>query len=214
MMKLRQEMIRLSPQNRLYQLDRPIIALTGGIATGKSTVSKILRSKGYSIIDADQLVKTIYEKDETKNFIKENVPSSWENNQINFSLLRHAFFQDKDLKNKIEKFIYSHLPQTFLESAKRIQNQNFYIYDVPLLYEKHLEEKVDASILVYTNRETQLQRLMARDGSPQDLANKILDQQLDIEVKKRKADFVISNLGSTEDLKKEVDTILNKILEF
>jgi dephospho-CoA kinase len=213
MKQLDPKFIRLTPKNRLYQLEKPIIALTGGIATGKSTVSKILQNDGYTIIDADQLVKSIYEKEQTKKFIKENVPLSWENDKINFPKLREAFFQNKELKNKIEQFIYSNLPDAFISASKDIQNQDFYIYDVPLLYEKNLEGKVDLVILIYADRKTQLQRIITRDGSTSELANKILDQQIDIDEKKKKSDFVIENVGSMENLTHEIQKNLSQILK-
>ena len=212
MKSLKPDFIELSPEKRLYGLEKPIVALTGGIATGKSTVTKILEKKGFSVIDADLLIKKIYQKNETKEFIKLNYPAVWQNNEINFKDLRQLFFKDQKIKAKIEAFLYIHLSASFKEEAARIQSQNFFIYDVPLLFEKELQSKVDVSVLVYAPRTIQRARLIDRDGHVEVMANTILDSQIDIEEKKIKADFIIDNSNTLVELVAEVELFLNQIL--
>ncbi len=77
---------------RLYHIDIPIIGLTGGIATGKSTVSKMLIENGLPLICADSLVKEIYKDNEAKAFIRNLVPDAIINDEINFPALREHFF--------------------------------------------------------------------------------------------------------------------------
>jgi dephospho-CoA kinase len=203
---------RLTPSERLYQLDSPIIGLTGGIASGKSTVVKLMKSRGLKVIDADQLVKTIYQQDETKNFIQSNYPEAWHQGAIDFSKLRELFFQDAKTKQAIESHIYSKLPEAFKAAAPSLTEQRFYLYDVPLLYEKGLDSRFDLTIVVYAPREMQLARLLSRDNNELELANKILNQQMDIEEKKIKADFVIDNSAQLSSLAAEVDSLLLQIL--
>lgn len=212
MMRLKSELTKLSPQNRLYQYDRPIIALTGGIATGKSTVTKLLKNKGLSIIDADQLVKTIYATQEAKDFIRSTVPEGIAHNEINFKKLRERFFQDKAVQSHVEKFIYQRLPDAFRKATSEISGQDFYLYDVPLLFERKLDPLVDVKIVVYAPRHLQLARLISRDGSEEEIGNRILDQQMDIEEKKEKADFIVNNSGSMTELSAEVEELLRKII--
>lgn len=211
-MRLNPDFIRLTPENRLYQYKLPVIAITGGIATGKSTVTSLLEKEGLKIIDADQLVKSIYATQEAKEFIKENYPECMSHNDINFKKLRELVFSKIEVKQKIENFIYLRLPKAFSEAASKISGQDFYIYDVPLLFERKLDHLVDQIIVVYAPRNVQLARVIDRDGSKQETANKILDQQMDIEEKKGKADFIINNSGTLEELSAEVDELLRKIL--
>ena len=213
MIRLKKKFAKLAPAQRLYQYEKPVVALTGGIATGKSTVSKLFKARGLQIIDADQLVKEIYATEEAKAFISSNFPDCVSQKEINFKTLRELVFSDQDVKAKVEGFIYARLPEAFRKAALEIKDQDFYLYDVPLLFERKLDPLVDLAIVVYAPRKIQLARLIDRDGSKEEIANKILNQQMDIEDKKLKADFTINNSGSMVELAAEVDQLLLQILE-
>jgi dephospho-CoA kinase len=212
MMRLKDQYVKLEAKNRLYQLEKPIIGLTGGIATGKSSVTKILEAKGVKIIDADQLVKAIYATDEAREFIRMNFPDAWDG-EIDFKVLRELVFNNFEYKKRIEAFIYARLPDAFRKQIALIKDQDFYIYDVPLLFERGLDSSVDLKILIYAPRNIQLARLIDRDSSKENTAKKILDQQIDIEDKREKADFVIDNSGTLPELAAEVEKLLLQILE-
>lgn len=213
MKELKEKYIRLSSQRRLHELPAPIIGLTGGIATGKSTVANIFRSKGLPVIDADQLVKNIYRLNETKESIRAIFPEGLKHGEIHFPSLREKFFQDSKTKSEIEGYIYQRLPDVFLKNYHELGSPPFIIYDVPLLFEKRLDLLVDVSITVYAPRELQKARLMKRDGVLEDLAKIILEQQMDIEEKKLKANFVIDNSFSQEELVQEVEQILRQLFK-
>ena len=213
MKNLKAPLIKLTPEERLYNYDKPIIGLTGGIATGKSSVTQILREQGLKVIDADQLVRSIYQTDECRKFIKNNFPEAWENETINFPKLREIFFQDLKSKAIIEAFIYERLPEAFKKASEELQDQNFCIYDVPLLFEKKLDKKTDISLVIYSPQDIQLVRLMNRDNIKRDSAKRILDAQIDIEEKKEMADFVIENDGTIEELAADVGQFLLQVLE-
>ncbi|WP_408097674.1 dephospho-CoA kinase [Peredibacter sp. HCB2-198] len=212
-MKLKHKFIKLTEAQRLYGLDKPIIGLTGGIATGKSTVTKMLEGQGLVVLDADRLVKSIYQTREAKDFIKGTFPEAWINNEINFQKLRELFFHNPKTKEAVEGFIYARLPQAFADAASLNTKQPFHIYDVPLLFEKGLDQKMDLSVLVYAPRKIQRARLMDRDGHVEDMAEKILNHQMDIDEKKLKADFVIDNSAGMSELAAEVKQFLLQVLE-
>ena len=121
-MKIHNKYIRLNQKDRLYNLKIPIIGLTGGIATGKSTVSDYLEGKQHPVVCADQLVKKIYLLHDSIDFVKENAPECIKNNSIDFKVLRKNFFNSPVLKEKIENYIYKQLPLIFM---KHIDDQEF-----------------------------------------------------------------------------------------
>lgn len=210
-MKLKDEFIHLRPDQRLYNLVQPIIALTGGIASGKSSVAKILAENGLKIINADELVKKIYSSTEALEFIKSCAPDVIDNDSINFPKLRTKVFNNSELKESIEAFIYARLPAAF--QSEVFPTDRVIIYDIPLLFERKLEVFFDLVIVVYTPRDLQLQRLIQRDNNSNELAEKILTQQIDIEIKRNKADFVIDNSGSAQELRAQTLQLLTNIFD-
>ncbi len=211
MKKLKTKWITKNPETRLYQLSVPIIGLTGGIGTGKSTVAQILKENGIPIIDADKLVKNIYACPETFQFIATHHPNAICGSKIDFQELRKMAFNDPAVKKQLEDFIYSYLPLEFKKAFDVFLNPRFVVYDVPLLFEKTLNQFVDLTVCVYAPRSKQVERIVHRDKSEPELASKILDNQMDIEIKKTLSQFVIENTGSLEDLKIAVDEFFKKI---
>lgn len=214
--KLKQKYIKLKEDLRLHKLDIPVIGLTGGIATGKSAVSKFLKEQNFCVIDADFLIKEIYKQSETINFIEKLSPTATINGKINFKVLREIFFKDKSTQEKIETYLYPQLRKFFLielEKFKETHSVHLVIYDVPLLFEKKLESLVDLTVLVYCPKETQLERLISRDKITPEMAQNILSHQIDIEDKKRKCDFVIDNTKDLKNLKKETFKVFKLFLE-
>lgn len=210
---LKPQFNRLNEATRMHGINIPIIGLTGGIATGKSTVSKIFVAEGFPVIDADKLVKSIYEKNETKEFIRNHFPEAWKNEEVHFPTLRERFFKDAEAKVAIEKFIYEKLPQAFREAVKALGEIPFVIYDVPLLFEKNLEPLVDVNVVIYATKKIQKARLIDRDGHLEDMAEKIIAHQIPIDEKKLKAEFVIDNTRGVNELAEEVDQFLRQVLD-
>jgi dephospho-CoA kinase len=211
LLKLKPNLIILNDKERLHGLDKPIVGLTGGIATGKSTVAKLMHQDGLCVIDADALVKKIYALAETKDFIKGLDSKFVPGDTVDFKVLRQAFFNDASLKQKIENYLYARLPATFKSQVD--PNAQVVIYDVPLLFEKELHKLVDVSVLVYAPRETQIERLVARDKINQELANSILDHQMDIEKKRDLAAFCLDNTENLEKLSLKYQLLRDDLFE-
>lgn len=210
-MKLKPEWNKLEPKKRLHGLAVPVIGLTGGIATGKSTVAKLLIGHGLPVINADTLVKEIYARDEVKGWIKFNYPKVMNGDQIDFRLLREKFFTAPAVKEEVEAFIYARLPGAFGAAYETLGKPDFVIYDVPLLFEKHLDVLVDMKVVVYTSAKIQQARLMDRDKHEEAMAKTIMATQIDIDEKKSRADFVIDNSTTMEELAEEVNQFLRLI---
>lgn len=193
---------KLNSHSRLHRLKTPILALTGGIASGKSTVARVLREEGLVVIGADQLIKDIYAQKKTLRFLKKILPSCVEGGKINFKTLRVAAFERPALLRQLEKFLYAHLEKAFKARLKGVGRCPVIVYEVPLLFEKKLENKVDAILLVTAPKEVQIKRLIKRDGITRSLALKILREQIPVAQKKAKADVVLNNNGSLKQLER------------
>lgn len=212
-MKLKSELVRLNSKQRLYQLPIPILGLTGGIATGKSTVANLFKQKVIPVISADALVKSIYALTESQDFVTDNFSEAINGANIDFQALRKIAFSSEKSKSLIEDFIYQRLPKAFMNAYKEFKNPSLLIYDVPLLFEKKLEPLVDLSICVYAPREVQIERLLQRDSIEYELAEKIISSQLDIEKKKDSASFCINNSGSPKELKDNFSIFTEKVFQ-
>lgn len=211
MKTLKGQYIHLTPESRLSKLPVPIIGLTGGIATGKTTVSNYIRAQGYPLICADQMVKQIYQSKETQSFISGQFPQAISNGLIDFKKLRDVFFHSDEAQKQIEAYIYPRLSLEFQEEYKKLGNPSYVFYDVPLLFEKNMDSGVDIKILVYAPFELQLKRLLERDKNSEELAKQILSKQWPIDKKKSLSDFIIKNEGAREELPREIENILNQI---
>jgi dephospho-CoA kinase len=193
----------LSKKNRLYQFDVPVIGITGGISSGKSTFCHFLLDHECFVVSADQLVKNIYQKKSSLDFIINEFPSCIHDGTIQFKKLRELVFSNKAIKQKIEQFIYPQMEEAFREELKKKSKDQVIFYDVPLLYERNLQSLVDISVVVWINQKEQMKRLMERDKINPILASKILKNQLPLSKKREQADYVVDNSGSLEDLEAE-----------
>jgi dephospho-CoA kinase len=215
MARLRPEHLRLTPELRMHGLAVPIVGLTGGIATGKSSVSTVFRKAGHPVVDADALIKKIYSQAEVKEQVRALAPGSvlGEGPQaiIDFKILRERFFASPPLQQQIEALLYPRLKDAFMQDFDSLGGAGkhpYVVYDVPLLFERHLDRVVDVIVCVHSTRAQQKERLMRRDGISAELAENILSKQMDIEDKRTRSNLVISNASAPESLEAECHRVM------
>ncbi|MBC8590839.1 dephospho-CoA kinase [Wansuia hejianensis] len=198
-----------------------IIGLTGGIASGKSTVSSILGSKGYYIIDSDEVAKDIVKPYEPAyhsiiKFFGTSILN--EDKTINRKKLGELVFSDVNLLQKLNQITH---PYVFHEIRSRIakncSRQNIIFVDIPLLFEVYNElerHKIifDEVWLVYVDEKTQLERLMKRNNLNLQEAKLRIEAQFPIEEKKKRATRIIDNMGDIESLIKNLNKTLDYLL--
>jgi dephospho-CoA kinase len=191
------------------------IGLTGGLATGKSTVSQMLKSWGYPVIDADQIAKDVVDPGSLglQAVVSQFGPHILDQflTLDRAKLAQIVFSNSRDLK-KLEEILHP-LIQAEVQKLKKFykaKGARILFYDVPLLFEKNIVG-FDAVILVSADLETSTQRAMQRDHSTREQVLAKMRAQLPIEEKKLKADFVIENKGTLDDLKSKVLQILKTI---
>ena len=212
MVTLKSKYINLKAEERYNKCPNPLVGLTGGIATGKSTVSEIFKDQGITVINADGLIHEIYAQAETQSFIKDLCPQAMTNQGIDFPTLRKEFFSDNTLKEKIEKHLYGKLPDAF-RSKLPDNDKDLVIYDVPLLFEKKMKPLFDQVIMVTVQPEIQIERLKGRDGKDLETHKKVIAAQLPLQEKAAASDFVIDNSGDRDELRLRVLNLYHELVD-
>jgi dephospho-CoA kinase len=202
-------------RKRYSQCPFPIIGLTGGIASGKSTVLSFFKEKNIPTLSLDLMIKEIYSEPLTLNFIEKVLPQAVEikNNVkiINFKFLRSIFFSDAKFKEQIEKYLYGKLSYLFSKKLEEMSEIKVIVLEIPLLFEKNLEDLFDQIICVASKNDMMKSRMIQRDKIENDLAEKMLKSQLPIDVKTAKSDFVIINDSGLDQLKEQTFKIIDKL---
>ncbi len=187
------------------------IALTGGIATGKSTVAKKFIDFGFNLIDADRIAHIILDRNYleiAKLFGRRYI----RDNRVDRKLLGSLIFSDKKAKKSLEELLH---PQIYQEIKRLSIEQDSlkrpYLVDIPLFFETN-RYPIKRVIVVYTPKDIQLKRLMKRDNISLEDAKKRVNSQLDIETKRLKASYLIDNSKNLKSLQYECDKVKEQIL--
>jgi len=194
-----------------------LVGLTGGIASGKSLVSKLLKELGAYIIDADEIAHEVIQPGEPAyqeilpQFGKEILN---EDGTIDRSKLGRLVFSDPVKRTLLEGIVH---PRVFaIEEARRRQAvqqdpEAVIIFDAPLLIETRAYELMDKVIVVYANSRTQLKRLMERDHLEYDEAKRRIAAQLPIVDKRQHADYIINSGDPPEEAAKQTEAIYQEL---
>lgn len=189
------------------------VGLTGSIASGKSTVAARLRQKSVPVIDADQLAHQALalHKDEVSRLFGAHLIN--QEGEVDRKGLGREVFADPSRLRVLEALLHPWIQAEVRKQRERLAQQGFKlaVYDVPLLFEKGLEKNFDLVLLVYAPKDLCLQRLMSRNGLSQSEAEQRLSHQLDIELKRQRADVVLNNTSSREALDQQVDQWLTSV---
>jgi dephospho-CoA kinase len=194
-----------------------VIGLTGGIATGKSTVSAILKNAGAVIIDADRIARRV---------VKKNLPAYRQilahfgesvllpDGEINRAALGNLIFNDSRKKQLLNSIVHPHVRKETDRRLRHIAKNNpnaLVILDIPLLLEAGMRKDLSEVIVVYAPEDIQIKRLMERDHISQEDALARIRSQMPIEKKKSLATMVIDNSGQIEDTRKQTLEILQRL---
>ena len=183
-----------------------VIGLTGGIASGKSTVSGLLREQyGAVVLDADEVAREIAEPGEplwdafVSRYSKERVLCK--DGTLNREAIAEIVFHDSAERIWMDNTAHPLIKQRMLDCLAecRTAGEKIVVLDVPLLYEAGWEKIPDEVWVVYVDKKTQLQRLMHRNKLSETLAQERIASQMSMEEKKSRADVVIDNNGTREE---------------
>ena len=194
-----------------------IVGLTGGIASGKSTIADMFKREGAYIIDIDMISRDVVKpgkpawQDVIHIFGKEVLN---EDQTLNRKKVGDIVFSDAEKRKKLEEIIHPKITAETLmkinEIAKK-DNQAIVIIDIPLLIETDKQDTVNKVVLVYTSPQGQIERLVKRDGLSLEDAHKRLTSQMPIENKKKYAHYIINNEEPLKEVQKRVKEIFREL---
>ena len=184
--------------------------MTGGIATGKSTVCSLLKMHGFSVIDADVIAKEQLEvsKGELREIFGDEI---FDVNEVDRKKLANIIFSSSTQREKLNTLIHPKVRAEINRQAKLKEKFELpYLMDIPLFFESG-DYECKMSMVVYTPKNIQLDRLINREGFSLDEANKRVNAQIDIEKKKEMADWVVDNSFDLKHLQNEVEKFVEYI---
>ena len=187
------------------------IALTGGISTGKSTVCNLFKLHGFLTIDADLIAHRLL--DENSDKIASMFGEKYvENGKVIRKELGKIIFSNEENKLKLEALLHPLIENEIIKESKIFEEQNKpYFVDIPLFFEK-MHYPIPKSLVIYTPKDIQIQRLMKRDNIDENEAKLKISNQMDIEEKRKLSDMVIDNSQNLKHLQNEVERIIGEII--
>jgi dephospho-CoA kinase len=186
------------------------IALTGGIATGKSTVASLLALNGMRVIDADTISHTIL--DASREWVSKQFGESYLTPKgVDRAKLGKLIFSNQDAKATLEEFLHPKIKEAITKESNRQDSFGFpYLIDIPLFFENR-NYPIQNSVVVYTPKDIQLQRFMKRNGYSKEESLRRIESQIDIEKKKDQATWIIDNSKDLKHLQNEVERFVETI---
>lgn len=192
------------------------VGLTGGIGTGKSTVSGILKEKSINVIDADDISRKIYGiYPNLLNEIKEEFGMEYFNRDgsLNRRKLGDYVFKSDTYRKNLEKIVMPSIKREIKKHIKLCEDvhEKICVVDAPTLIENGLNEDMDINILVWVNEEAQIERVMNRDNMTKEQVMQRIKAQMPMKKKREYADFIIDTSKEIENTQKQIDKIIEAL---
>jgi dephospho-CoA kinase len=182
-----------------------ILGLTGGIASGKSTASEILKRLGAYIVDADKISHEVANSVEVvekvrKTFGEEVVLEG----RLNRIKLREIIFEDNRKRDLLNNIMHPIIIEKIQEEIELNKKEELIVLDVPLLFEVKLEKLCDKTLVIWIEKGLQIERVIKRDKTTKEIAEKILESQMKLSEKIKRSDYNIENNGTKFDLEEKL----------
>lgn len=194
------------------------VGLTGGIASGKSTVSEAFARLGAKVLDADEVAREVVLPGKpawTK--LRHTFGSEFfhPDGRLSRSKLRRLVFADPEQRSRLNAIVHPEVMREIdfrFEQLTSSTEHGVVLVDVPLLIEVGVAHRFDKVVVVYVDESVQVMRLMQRDGLSREEARQALSVQIDLREKAKKADFVIDNSGTPEETQAQVEKVWQELL--
>lgn len=186
-------------------------ALCGNIASGKSTVQKLLENQGYRVLDTDKVAHELLTVNNSELFLEFKKFDVFENGEFSREKLGKLVFTNKEIKQKLENILHPQIREKIKEFFEQNQNEKYLFVGIPLLFEANMTDLFDKIIFIYADDDIRLKRLLLRNGYSVEYAKARLNSQMRQEEKAQKSDYVINNNGSIEELYKNLFKLFEQI---
>ena len=193
-----------------------LIGVTGTVGSGKTTVSAMLRKEGEEVIDLDKIAKEIARQERIISDIRKAFGGSYViDGEIDTERVGRLVFHNKEAREKLESILHPLVDAEMRSRVKRLeaQGRKTVIIDGPLIFEKGLDKELDKTVVVSGKTATIKARLKKR-GMDEEDAGRRMAAQMPLEEKEARADYVVRNDGTMEDLENEVGNLLKQIKEW
>lgn len=189
-----------------------IIGLTGGIGTGKSTVSRYLINNGYVVIDADFVSREVSEREDILEKLADEFGDELIfHGKLDRRALRKKVFSSKERVKKLNAILHPPIIERIKHYIEINRGREPIFLDIPLLFECNLEYLSDMVILVACSEDIQLMRVMERDEVEVEEARAIIDKQMPMECKRGKADYIIENNEGIMELEEKIEKFIREL---
>lgn len=195
------------------------IAITGGIASGKSTVANLIKELGYPVFSADELAREVVKKGQpTLLKIVEAFGSLvlTETKELNRKALRALIIEDREKKEQLESITHPAIHNLLIEKLKLFNNKkniDYWFYEIPLLFETNQQNKFAKIWTTICGRDTQIERLMKRDRCTLEQAQTMLSYQTDDKIRREFSDIIFDSTKSKAHLKDQVNNACKSLTE-
>lgn len=186
-------------------------ALCGNIASGKSTVQKLLENQGYRVLDTDKVAHELLTVNNSELFLEFKNFDVFENGEFSREKLGKLVFTNKEIKQKLENILHPQIREKIKEFFEQNQNEKYLFVGIPLLFEANMTDLFDKIIFIYADDDIRLKRLLLRNGYSVEYAKARLNSQMRQEEKTQKSDYVIYNNGSIEELNVNIIKLFEQI---
>ncbi len=181
-----------------------VVGITGGIGSGKSTLSNHLGKLGLKVHDSDKVVSDLYKHPSKKfiSFIKKNISEkAVTRSKINKKIITTIIFENRKIKKRLEKYIHKevqHCRKTFIKKNLKKKNKAIFI-DIPLLFENKLEKKFDLVVSVISTKKNRIKRVLSNKKFSKTTLIKILKNQTTDKERRSRSNIIINNNKTKKD---------------
>ena len=193
-----------------------IVGITGGIGSGKSTFSKVVKKRKLKLLDSDKQVSELYKKpsrDFLKTLDKIGLGDTVKKGKISKKKILNIIFYNQNIKTKLEKYIFKVIRnqrEDFIKSEIKRKTKIIFL-DIPLLFENNLNKKFDIIVSIISKREERFKRLKKSKKMHKELFNKIVEAQASDIERKRKSDIIIYNNNNLLSYLKKINKTIDHL---